>query len=615
MRTTVCRLVSAAAVGLAVLATPYALPAQKSQPAIAPSQAEISVRQSGFTIRSQVNLVSVPVVVRDSHGRAVGHLSRDNFQIIDSGKPQLISKFSVERFGEAASQLIEAQTSLAPAKSPSAEPIRPPLPERFVAFFFDDLNTEFSDLASAREAVLRYMRNFMRPFERAAVVTASGLTTLDFTNDREKLRQTLLAIHPQEGAVQNAADCPPISIFQADLIVNSSDPVALGTAVQDYLACSNSSTSAPEAAPAIFNFARMHVNLADRSIRRALGALDALLRKMNTMAGQRVIVMASSGIQMLNERRRDELDVFEQAIRSGVIVNTLDARGLYTSIPGGRASDRNTANVSGTEMRGFIGGAGTYSISPAGVAATGNSSVSSTGRSTALIRDEYYRQELLAKRATLAEVASATGGHFFENSNDLDAGITRLAAAPEYLYVIGFSPQDLKSDGKFHSLKVTLRDSHGFTVEARKGYYAPHSSAEPAQRTEEQVEEAVFSRSVISDIPVALQTQFSKTSADKATLSITARVGLSEVSFRKEQRRNHAELTVVTGLFDGDGNYVSGIQKVFEMRLRDETLQASPGLTVRNQFEVAPGTYLVRFVVHDVDGQVLASKNATAEIP
>ena len=52
------------------------------------------------------------------------------------------------------------------------------------------------------------------------------------------------------------------------------------------------------------------------------------------------------------------------------------------------------------------------------------------------------RTEALAKRDVMAEVAANTGGRFFENSNDLRGGFERLAAAPEYVYVLGFSPRN-----------------------------------------------------------------------------------------------------------------------------------------------------------------------------
>ena len=580
--------------------------AQTPQPPTGPPQAEVLVQESGFIVHSQVDLVSVPVVVRDSHGRAIGGLSREDFRISDNGKPQTVSKFSVEKFGATA-------TEAAGGKVPTArdEPAQPPMPERFVAFFFDDLNTEFSDLVNAREAAWRYMQNVMVPSERAAIATASGLTTLDFTNDRDKLHQTLLAIHPQEGIV-HGVDCPPMTLYEADLIANSNDSMALGTAVADYIDCSNSTTPPDEAAFSVFNFAKMHVELVDRSIRRAFDSLDALIRKMNTMAGRRIVVMASSGFQMLDNRRQDELDIMEQAIRSGVVVNTLDARALHTGVFGSAGAGERIVSATQLEMRGFIGGvsAGTHQKPD------GNTTVSSySGSRTETTRAAYAREEALAKRALLAEVASATGGHFFENSNDLDAGFARLAGAPEYLYVLGFNPQDLTPDGKFHSLKVTLKDSHGVSVEARNGYYAPPPRAAPGQQAYEGIEEALFSRGEIADIPVIVQTHVSKPSAGKAALAVAAKVDLRKVSFRKEQGINHANVTVVTGIFDNDGNYVSGIRKVFELHLRDETFKTYSALTVRNSFDLTPGTYLVRLVVRDAGSQVMASKNTTAAVP
>jgi hypothetical protein len=85
---------------------------------------------------------------------------------------------------------------------------------------------------------------------------------------------------------------------------------------------------------------------------------------------------------------------------------------------------------------------------------------------------------------------------------------------------------------------------------------------------------------------------------------------------KKAEGRNHDDLTVVTGLFDNNGNYVAGIQRGVELRLRDDTFEKwmSNGIQVRSNLEVKPGNYLVRVVVRDSEGQLMATRNSSVEI-
>jgi hypothetical protein len=52
------------------------------------------------------------------------------------------------------------------------------------------------------------------------------------------------------------------------------------------------------------------------------------------------------------------------------------------------------------------------------------------------------------------------------------------------------------------------------------------------------------------------------------------------------------------------------------MRLKDETLEhrLESGMTVKTSFDVKPGSYLVRLVVRDAEGQ-LSAENGAIEIP
>jgi hypothetical protein len=53
------------------------------------------------------------------------------------------------------------------------------------------------------------------------------------------------------------------------------------------------------------------------------------------------------------------------------------------------------------------------------------------------------------------------------------------------------------------------------------------------------------------------------------------------------------------------------------MRLKDETLEkrVGSGITVRTSFDVKPGSYLVRLVVRDAEGQLMSAENGAVEIP
>jgi VWFA-related protein len=91
-------------VNLGVLAAAIALFAQGPEP-------------SGVTIRTTTTLVQVGVVVRDAKGRAVEGLKKEDFEILDNGKPQPIAVFYGVEIGGlvAAAALPVAAVSSAPA--------------------------------------------------------------------------------------------------------------------------------------------------------------------------------------------------------------------------------------------------------------------------------------------------------------------------------------------------------------------------------------------------------------------------------------------------------------------------------------------------------------------
>src|ERR1019366_3976539 len=76
------------------------LPPPATPQTINPNTPEMSSREeTSTTFKVKVNLVEVRAVVRDTQGNAVGNLRKEDFQLTDNGKPQVITKFSMEQPG------------------------------------------------------------------------------------------------------------------------------------------------------------------------------------------------------------------------------------------------------------------------------------------------------------------------------------------------------------------------------------------------------------------------------------------------------------------------------------------------------------------------------------
>ena len=267
--------------------------------------------------------------------------------------------------------------------------------------------------------------------------------------------------------------------------------------------------------------------------------------------------------------------LIDQAIRSGVIINTLDARGL---------------------------------VAP------------HDGRS-------WNPMQEAAQSDILWELASATGGKFIHNTNDLGGAFAKLAEAPEVTYLLGFlASRTLAPDGKFHSLKVNVKEERGLDVQARNGYYALDHLAPTGENAgknaKEEIHKAIFGREEIHDIPIDMTTELSKISdtesSDSETkLTIVASVDITRLHYRKVDGKNSDDVEVVCGLFDRNGGYIEGVSNTITLRLVDNVAfnRENGTIPVRAEFKVAPGTYGIRLVARDSEGEMMTAQNSSVEIP
>lgn len=565
-------------------APPSAGPAGAAAAASAGTAPEVNTQESATPFRVRVNLVPVRVVVRDLQGHAVANLHKEDFQIYEDGKVQEISTFSVETPAASLQKVVRAESAASESSEKAPTGFEPP--SRFIALLFDDVHSNQQDLMRARLAAKRFVDTSLQSADRIGVFTISGQTQSDFTSDRAKLRDTMAQIQTravEAGDPTGANDCPSEDYYEAQLIQVQHDSQALSTASEDALACAyNNDSRQINAAQALAEATAARIlNEGDNQTIYSFRRLKEIVQKISTLPGQRTVVLISPGF-IYPTRELELSEIIDRANRANVFINTLDLRGLYTPETGQDISHD----------------------------FTGNPLVAGPRESLRVAGQE-------AQILVLLDLSDGTGGLAFHNNNDLDAGFRTTAGTPDVSYLLGFTPNNLKFDGKFHVLKVKLAGKDKYVVQARRGFYAPKHSETPEEAAAREIEDAVFSQEEEGGLPLALHTQYYMADATDAKLAVLTRVDVAKMRFVKVDGRNDNNLVVVAALFDRDGNYVTANKQTIEMRLFDATLERMErtGLTVKTGFDVKPGDYLVRLVVRDANAAVISTKNGAVEIP
>jgi VWFA-related protein len=557
-----------------------------------------------FQLHVERNLVTVRAVVRDANDRPVGNLRQEDFRLFDDGKPQEILGFSVETGNPQPTP--EAAPSVPAPGAAEKTPVAPPAPakavaQRFVILYFDDFHLETEGIGRTRDAAWGYVTTAVRPQDRVAILTATGKDQVDFTEDREKLHDALFHLAPKP-RVPNA--CPEIGDYEAYL-VTIQDTYALAIEHVEAVQCDcgtggfdakqpigdvmtersallmtpsgGGDPCPPSAMQRVEREAASVWELANLQSQYSLQGIQMAVRRLAAMPGQRTLVLVSPGFLTLT-RAGDIDDITNRALQQDVVISAIDAGGLAPR-----------------KMHHMISGR----------------------------LDLESRQSLIENIGTvssqdvLAGLAAATGGVFFHNSNDLNDGFRQAAAVPDVYYVLTFSPADIKLDGKFHALKVTLNNQERMTVQARRGYFASASGLAGQPSSQDELEKVVFSQEEIHGLPAQVTAHVEKVSDHESKLTAVIHVDVGLLHFRKEADRSADKLIFHTTLFDRDGKYIAAKEASLDFHLKDATLEKliQSGLNATTSFTVAPGTYRVREVVRDTESKGMSALNCIVEVP
>lgn len=540
----------------------------------APAETRPHKKQKPFNLRVERNVVQVRVVVRNKHGRPIPNLVKGDFLLFDNGKPQVITNFSVEN----------ARGAAAPAKNSPGTSVAPPpkstsIPTRFVGLLFDDMDMKSEQIARVRTAAEHFLDSSLKPGDRVGLFTTSGQDEVGFTADHTKLRKALLRLQPNGLFNKAGNECPDLSDYEAYQIDQLKNHQALAVATQQVVdcKCGGNLRICFGAALAAKTAAREQWSEADSQARYSLRGLEHLVARLSVLPGQRVLVLASPGFLAESERQMIS-EIIDRAVRAGVVINALDSRGLYTIIPGG--GDTHLGPALPLAFQGWMA--------------------------------QIQSASALQDGAVLEELADGTGGVYFHNSNDLDMGFREAGSEPEASYLLAFSPNDLKANGKYHKLKVKLAKGvgrGGWSLQARKGYFAPGSSVTSAQQVKQAINGAVFSQSNQHGLPIQVETKLAQAGSPMSQLTVVTHLNAQALHFVTEGGRSVDTVKFVTVIFDDNGNYVNGKVRTVQFHLGDPLLKQilAQGLAVPMRFQLPPGTYIVRVVVRDGNGTLAAT--------
>ena len=539
----------------------------------------------------RTELVQIDVVVTGKDGRCVDGIAQGEFEVLEDGKPQTLSHFAVEaRPGLRAEAVAPPPPAAAPAAAPAPAPAAPR--GRFFVLAVDDLHTAPGNMAEARRAMTRFVDEQVSNDDLVALATTSGTAGVfqDFTRDKSALRQAIGRVQSRYQPVEPGG-APYLSEYQAELI-DRSDVEALRLAVEEILQTEDYLGEVGAREKAYAQARRMVFEIMART-GRALTMIQGLVQGLAPLPGRKVVVLASDGFLVglgaAENRAYDVRRITDAATRSGVVLYSLDTRGLTADVPGGSAS--------------FQG--------PGVLTAPG-------------ARQSLQTRGNEAQRQALNALAEDTGGFLVRNTNDLSQGFGRILRDNEVYYLLAYEPTNAARDGKFRKIEVRLRGRAGLRVRTRSGYFAPDDrkaaakGESPEALREREIGQALGSLFPLEGVPMRMSADFIDLPPAGSQAVIRTQLDVSGVPFVPAGDRYAADLEIAGAVYDETGHLVGEVTgERAQLSLTEETYRkaTSEGLTVQKTLPLPPGRYQVRMAAREGTRSLLGSASAWVDIP
>lgn len=391
-------------------------------------------------VRVNTELVQTDVMVFDKKGRFIDQLDASQFQLLVDGKPQAIAFFERVTAGNRRSSQTPGQSEASTSPNPSSSSRR----GRIVLFFVDDLHLAPDSLVRTRKALLEFINGGVAEHDQVAITSSSGQIGFlqQFTDDKLVLQSAVARLNYRANTKVDM-DNPPMSEYLAQRI-REGDEAAIGYYVAEVLKQNCFKTRGGEvmcmvnaqgARTLVIERARQIVTQSAPETVNTLDKLEGLMRTAAQLPGRKLVFVISDGFY-LNDRESGSRErikkIVEAAGRAGVVIYTLDARGIIG------------AQMDATNNR---------PSDPAGQL---------TGASIG---------EVTASQDGLNALARDTGGRALRNTNlPMNEWLDKVLDETANYYLIAWRPNDEKQR-KVNRITVSIKDRPDLVVRLRRGYF------------------------------------------------------------------------------------------------------------------------------------------------
>ena len=450
-----------------------------------------------------------------------------------------------------------------------------------ISIVIDDITAESNENYPQIIKVLEdFIEEGLAPLDQVTIVSGSGRVRFSFSDNRETLREEVNALSGKLSVNRPAkGDCPQLTALQAEGISRREDPDALSLAITETMECLGINNTKQAENYAVAAATSQHEE-ADYRNRTLFDALRRHIRSLKHFEGTKSVILFSEGF-MFKDLAYELQDVADQALRSGVVLNTIDVRGLYTAFFTAEQSRPFTSDPSLLQKM-----------------------------QKALKDDAFAREE------SLNQLASDTGGLFHHNTNDIGAGLRKISDRASCYYVLTYSAPSIKPDGRYHRIKLETSRS-GITLTYRKGYYCPKEELTFERRRKEDILEAMQAPGNLNEIPIQLAYNYYQNDDSTYAVALLTNVNVRGLRFLDEDSRRRNQITVVVVAFDEADHYVDGVVKSIDFRLTDASYEnlLNHGLNSKVEFKLPMGRYKIKGVVREGAQGKMGSITKAIEIP